>query len=171
MASDVEIFNKLLALAKCFKGFGPNDLRDLLSISSKAIWRTGDNVFMEGDQCRDMYVICSGKINVWRKGGGEIVSLARLSEGESFGELGLILNEARSACATALEDTVAIRIYYKRLHQVPTAASLLYRNIAKDLAEKLKIANNIIVMQTQMGAEPPHLETIGVRHRHKPTQA
>jgi CRP-like cAMP-binding protein len=167
MATDTEIINKLLSLAKCFKGFGPNDLQGLLNISSKAIWRTGENAFIEGDQGRDMYVICSGKINVWRKSGGEQVSLARLSEGESFGELGLILSEGRSACATALEDTVAIRIYYERLHQAPSAASLLYRNIAKDLAEKLKIANNIIVVQTQHGAGQPHLETIGARRRHK----
>jgi CRP-like cAMP-binding protein len=167
MATDMEIFNKLLSLAKCFKGFGPNDLRDLLSISSKAMWRTGEHAFIEGDPGRDMYVICTGKINVWRKSGGEQVSLARLSEGESFGELGLILNEGRSACATALEDTVAIRISHERLHQAPAAASLLYRNIAKDLAEKLKIANNIIVVQTQMGADHPHLETMGVRRKHR----
>jgi CRP-like cAMP-binding protein len=167
MATDIEIFNKLLSLAKCFKGFGPNDVRDLLNISSKAIWRAGEHAFIEGDQDRDMYVICSGKMNVWRKSGGEKVGLARLSEGESFGELGLILSEGRSACATALEDTVAIRIHYERLHQAPSVTSLLYKNIAKDLAEKLKIANNIIVFQTQMGAEHPHLETIGVRRRPK----
>lgn len=167
MATDTEIFYKLLSLAKCFKGFGPKDLNDLLGISSKATWSKGENAFIEGDLGRDMYVICSGKINVWRKSDGEEVSLARLSEGESFGELGLILSERRSACATALEDTVAIRIYHERLHRAPAVASLLYRNIAKDLAEKLKIANDIIVVQTQLGAEHPHLETIGVRHRHR----
>lgn len=167
MATEMESFNKLLSLAKCFKGFGPNDLRDLLSISSKATWRTGEHAFIEGDQGRDMYVICSGKVNIWRNSGGEKVSLAKLSEGESFGELGVVLSEKRSAGATAMEDTVALRIHFERLQQIPSAASLLYRNIAKELAERLKLANDIIVFQTQMGADHPHLQTIGWRHRVK----
>lgn len=165
MATEMETFSKLLSLAKCFKGFGMDDLRSLLVISTKAIWRTGEDVFIEGSDGRDMYIICSGKVNIWRKNGGKKVSLASLAEGESFGEMGLIRGTGRSAGATALEETVALRVSYDRLHQAPSAATLLYRNIAQALAERLKIANDIIVFQSQTGAEPPPLSTIGRRHR------
>ena len=167
MSTEMETFSKLLSLAKCFKGFGLDDLRCLLSISSKATWRTGEHAFIEGSDGRDMYIICSGKVNIWRKNGGEKVTLANLSEGESFGEMGLIRGTGRSAGATALEDTVALRIHYDKLYQAPSAATLLYRNIAQALAERLKIANDIIVFQSQIGAEPPPLSTIGRRHRAK----
>ncbi len=167
MSTEMEIFVKLLSLAKCLKGFGVEDLRALLSISSKAIWRTGEHVFIEGDQGRDMFIICSGKVNIWRKSGGEKVSLANLAEGESFGEMGLIRGGARSAGATALENTVALRIDFERLHHAPSAAATLYRNLAKELAERLTIANDIIVFQSQAGAEPPPLMTIGRRQRVK----
>ena len=165
MATEMDTFSKLLSLAKCFKGFGLEDLRGLLSISSKATWRAGEHVFTEGSDGRDMYIICSGKVNIWRKNGGEKVSLANLSEGESFGEMGLIRGAGRSAGATAMEETIALRVSYDRLYQAPSAAALLYRNIAQALAERLKIANDIIVFQSQMGAELPPLLTIGRRHR------
>jgi len=167
MSTEMETFSKLLSLAKCFKGFGLDDLRSLLSISSKAIWQAGEDAFAEGSDGRDMYIICSGKVNIWRKNGGKKVILASLSEGESFGEMGLIRGTGRSAGATALEETVALRIRYEKLHQAPSAATLLYKNIAQALAERLKIANDIIVFQSQTGAGLPPLSTIGRRHRAK----
>jgi CRP-like cAMP-binding protein len=167
MATDLDVFIKLLSMAKCLKGFGMDDLRDLLSVSSKAIWKMGEHIIIEGDQGRDMYLICSGKVNIWRKSGGAKVSLAHLAEGESFGEMGLIRGGERSAGATALENTVALRISFEKLNQSPAAAALLYRNIAKALAERLKVANDIIVFQSQAGAERPTLMTIGRRERVK----
>ena len=165
MTSEMEVFVKLLDLAKCLKGLGVEDLRNLLSVSSKAIWRTGEDVFLEGDQGRDMFIICSGKINIWRKSGGERVFLANLAEGESFGEMGLIRGGPRSASATAEEETVALHIHYERLHQAPMAAATLYKNLAKELAERLNIANDIIVFQSQAGGEIPPLMTFGRRKR------
>jgi CRP-like cAMP-binding protein len=163
MSSEMEVFIKLISLAKCLKGFGVDDLRELLGISSKAIWRTGESVFIEGDKGRDMYIICTGKVNIWRKSGGQQVSLASLAEGESFGEMGLIRGGVRSAGATALEETVALRVHYEQLHQAPAAAVKLYKNLAKELAERLVIANDVIVFQSQSGARRPPLLTIGRR--------
>ena len=61
----------------------------------------------------------------------------------------------------ALEDTLALRICYERLMEAPDAASLLFRNIAKALAERLNSANDIIVFQSQSGGKTPPLSTIG----------
>ena len=167
MNTEMETFSKLLSLAKCLKGFGLDDLRELLKVSSKAVWYAGEIVFEEGSQGRDMYIICSGKVSVWRKNGGEFVGLANLSEGESFGEMGLLKSGGRSAGASALEETVALRVHFDKLILASSAATLLYRNIAQALAERLKIANDIIVFQSQLGADPSPLLTIGRRHRGK----
>jgi CRP-like cAMP-binding protein len=163
----MEVFVKLLSMVKCLKGLGVDDLRDLLKVSSKASWLAGEHIFLEGDQGRDMYIICSGKVNIWRKSAGEKVSLANLAEGESFGEMGLIRGGDRSAGAWAMEDTIALRIDYERLRQAPSAAATLYRNLAKELAERLKVANDIIVFQSQAGGASPPLMTIGRRQRIK----
>jgi len=170
MSTEMEMYSKLLSLAKCLKGFGTEDLRDLLKISTKEVWQANELIFDEGSVGRDMYIICSGKVNVWRKNGGEKVKLANLSEGESFGEMGLIRGSERSAGANAVEETVALRVHFEKLMLASLAATLLYRNIAQELAERLQVANDIIVFQSQLGAEPSPLLTIGIRKRSRKLQ-
>ena len=153
MASEMDVFVKLLSMAKCLKGFGVEDLRNLLGIASKAIWKEGDHVFLEGDQGRDMFIICAGKVNIWRKNGTEKISLANLAEGESFGEMGLIRGGARSASASAMSQTIALRINHEKLYQVPSTAALFYRNLARELAEKLNVANDTIINKSKSSGQ------------------
>ena len=40
-----------------------------------------------------MYIICTGKVSIWRKSGGDRLSLASISERESFGEMGHLVEE------------------------------------------------------------------------------
>lgn len=165
MNTDKEAQIKILSLAKCLHGFGPVDLHELLAISSKVMWKAGEDIFHEGDLGRNMYIICAGKINIWRKNAGKHLSLASLSAGESFGEMALVDAGKRSAGAKATEETLALCISYDRLHEAPAAASILFRNIARALAERLTAANNVIVFQAQSGADIPALKTIGKGRR------
>ena len=157
----MDIHLKILSMSKCFKGFGIEDLKQLLAITTKAFWKAGQDIFVEGDSGRDMFIICSGKVCIWRENAGHDLALASLSVGESFGEMGLVDDGKRSAGAKAIEDTLALRICYERLMEAPDAASLLFRNIAKALAERLNSANDIIVFQAQSGGKTPPLSTIG----------
>lgn len=159
----MDLHLKILSMSKCFKGFGMEDLRQLLAITSKASWKAGDDIFLEGDSGRDMFIICSGKVCIWRHNAGETLALANLLVGESFGEMGLVDDGKRSAGAKAVEDTLALRVCYERLKEAPDAASLLFRNIARALAERLNSANDIIVFQSQSGGKTPPPNTIGGR--------
>ncbi|HEX7454937.1 MAG TPA: cyclic nucleotide-binding domain-containing protein, partial [Gallionella sp.] len=127
-------------------------------------WKKGEDIFLEGDSGRDMYIICAGKVSIWRNNAGKRLDLASLSVGESFGEMGLVDVGKRSAGAQATEDTLALRISYDRLHEAPAVAAILYRNIAKALAGRLTIANDVMIFQSQHGATISPLEATG-RHR------
>lgn len=164
----MDIHLKTLSMSRCFNGFGVEDLKQLLAISTKAVWKAGEDIFIEGDSGRDMFIICSGKVSIWRENAGHDLALASLSVGESFGEMGLVDDGKRSAGARAVEDTLALRISYSRLCTAPDAASLLYRNIAKALAERLNSANDIIVFQAQSGGKTPPLNTIGSLRKRPP---
>ena len=161
MSDDIETQIKIISLAKCLHGFSLAELNELLSVSSKAVWKRGEDIFLEGDLGRDMFIICAGRVVIWRNNAGSRLELASLSAGESFGEVALVDLGKRSAGAQAAEDTLAIRISYGRLHEVPAAASILYRNIAKALAERLTIATDVIVFQSQHGAQISPLEATG----------
>lgn len=157
---EIETQIKMISLAKCLHGFGLFELNQLLSVSSKAAWKKGEDIFLEGDAGRDMYIIFAGKISIWRNNAGKRLDLATLSVGESFGEMGLVDVGKRSAGAQAIDDTWALRISDSGLIEVPDAAFILYRNIAKALAERLTLANDIIIFQSQQGAKVPPLEAI-----------
>ena len=164
----MDVHLKILSMSKCFKGFGVADLKQLLAISTKAVWQAGEDIFIEGDSGRDMFIICSGKVSIWRQNAGTDLALASLSVGESFGEMGLVCDGKRSAGAKAVQDTLALRICYERLMEAPDAASLLFRNIAKALAERLNCANDIIVFQSQSGGKTPPLTTKGNLRKRPP---
>lgn len=159
----MDVHIKILSMSPCLHGFGMNDLKQLMAITSKAFWKSGEVIFTQRDPGRDMFIICSGKVRIWRENGAKGVSLASLSVGESFGEMGLVELGERSASATAIQDTLALRICYDQLFAAPDAASLLYRNIARALAKRLEIANNVIVFQSQTGGQAPQMETIDGR--------
>jgi CRP-like cAMP-binding protein len=135
---------KIITTAKCLAGFRPQDLKQILSISSRQSWRKGVNIFLEGDAGRDMFILCSGKVLIWRGIDTDRVELATLGPGDSLGEMGLVSNGSRRAGAQAIEDSMALRINYEGLLKAPMAALLLFRNIAWGLAERLHSANDTI---------------------------
>ena len=148
-------FLKMLATAQCFHGFGYQAMEQILGISHKISWKAGETIFKEGDPGRDMFIICSGQVAIERRSSKGRVVLASLSTGRSFGEMALVHSGKRSASARAEEDTVTLRISYDRLSAAPDAAPLLYANIARELAKRLNLANNMIVFQAQTQGKPP----------------
>ena len=66
----------------------------------------GQMIFNQGDDGGTMYVVQSGKIEIFLKDdNNERVVLSVVEPGEIFGELSLLDNEPRSAGAKALEDS------------------------------------------------------------------
>ena len=74
-------------------------------LDQQHFWK-GQTIFSEGDPGGIMYVVHTGKVEVYIKdNGGEHVSLDVVEPGEMFGELSLLDNEPRSANAKTLEET------------------------------------------------------------------
>lgn len=70
----------------------------------KAFQRTyedGEIIFDEGDEGIDLYVIQAGTIQITRDGSGGSRIVANLNAGDFFGEMSVVLGEARTARAVA----------------------------------------------------------------------
>lgn len=160
---DSETTLKLLATVKLFEGFGPADLASFVARSSSASFQAGERIFAEGEPGRQLYVILSGKVEVSRRAGVKTQGLLRLGPGESFGEMALVLpaGVGRTASVTAAERTAALCLDRERLASIPDVGAKVYANIARILASRLKMATDIVVLQTQIGADLPPGETIG----------
>ena len=67
-------------------------------------------VFAEGEPGDSAYIVEQGRVELYALISGESVCIAKLREGDLFGEMALIDNQLRSATAIALPDTRLIAI-------------------------------------------------------------
>jgi len=74
----------------------------LLEVCENKDFKKGDVIFNQEDKADGMYVIKSGKVDVER----DDMVIATLEDGDFFGEMGLMLNEKRSATIRAVSDNL-----------------------------------------------------------------
>jgi CRP-like cAMP-binding protein len=78
------------------------DTKKLLYTQKKIHFKEGDIIFKEDeDDCKEMYVIDSGRVNIVKKVGDTDITLTTLDEVDFFGEMSLITGSKRSASAVA----------------------------------------------------------------------
>jgi CRP/FNR family cyclic AMP-dependent transcriptional regulator len=109
-----------------------------MSSITKESFKAGEFIFFEGDIESHFYIIESGEVLIFTKDqkGGKI-EIARLKEGETFGEFALIDKGTRSASAQAITDTKAMKIssegYELMLEDLPLWASSMLRSFSHRL--------------------------------------
>lgn len=79
----------------------------------------GDIVITEGEKGSSLYVVVSGEVKVYTRGGrGENVYLAKLAEGDFFGEVSILTGKPRTATVTASQRTELLRLDKEKLDAV-----------------------------------------------------
>ena len=78
----------------------------LVDAEKQVSYAAGETIFHEGDPGKCMYVVASGEVEIVKGG----MVLARLAEGEIFGEMALIDAAPRSAAAVAKTDCGVVPI-------------------------------------------------------------
>lgn len=71
---------------------------------SMKIYRKSEVIFEEGSFGSEMYIIHSGKVQIYRDSEEGEIELLTLGPGKFFGEMALVDNAARSASARAAEE-------------------------------------------------------------------
>ena len=119
-----------------FKGLSAPDLMAILGITSSRSLAKDDNLFSQDDPSDGLYVLLSGKLQIYIFSGftGKAPKvLAELTPGQYVGEMGLLDGQPRSASVKALENSEVMLI--------PSAgfAVLLasHRQIAKEVTNAL----------------------------------
>jgi acetaldehyde dehydrogenase/alcohol dehydrogenase len=134
-------------------------------------YRRGEQIFNENSDANRLYLILHGVVRIEtrppRSDGGGMV-LDHLGAGRVLGEVGLIDEQPRSAAAVCEEDATLFtltRADIDRLaHSQPHAVSRLYRNIGRDLCQKLRDANEEMrEIRAFTGGPDPELEELASR--------
>lgn len=102
----------------------------------------GKQLFLTGERGEHMYLVQSGRIRIWRGEPEHPVVLAEIGPNCLFGEMALIDEGTRSACAHAVEDTTLIVISGEKVRQRLADADPFVASIVRILARNLRAAND-----------------------------
>jgi CPA1 family monovalent cation:H+ antiporter len=106
--------HQLICIVPLFKGL-PESITTLLSQQARLItFLADDTVVEQGEHGNALYIVAHGQFGVYRVSeGGEEQLLAQLSDGDFFGEVGLLENAIRTATVRALREGSVLRLTHK----------------------------------------------------------
>ena len=126
--------------SKLFSRLPAAALRQLQAVAAEKSLGDGDLIFKEGDPGDGLYMVKSGtvEISVEVQNGNRQV-LSALPPGEIFGEMAVVDEQPRSACASARGDTTVYFVprgpFHELIRQFPEAAILMMQEISRRLRE------------------------------------
>jgi CRP-like cAMP-binding protein len=107
----------------------------------KKIFKSGMHLFRENDRSRELYIIQSGTVKVYRTAGGKEIELAILEKGSVLGEMALIDGKPRSASAKVLRDCEVILIDADTFHNRIKGVPPWFLSIIRMTSQKIRQAN------------------------------
>jgi CRP/FNR family cyclic AMP-dependent transcriptional regulator len=113
---------------------------------------SGDTIFREGDDSREMFIVVSGEVVVSKRSGQKDVTLAQLKKGDFVGEMSLLESLPRSATAKASGPTKLLAIYpggfLLKIRRDPTFAF----EMLQTLSRRIRITNDNLMKELNHGA-------------------
>ena len=124
-----------------------SEINQLLAYFQVETYAKGAWVLRQGEYQRVLYIITSGSVDVGLQDAqaGGWVRLKKMRSGTLLGEMGLYLNEPRSAAARAVEETQVLALTHSSLLKMealdPNLALAFHRFVVLMQSERLKESN------------------------------
>ena len=123
-----------------FSGLTADDFGFLRSVVSERSLQRGEEIFHEGDPGDGLYLVRKGLVEISvRINQKDKRVFTRVLHGEMFGEMAVIEEKPRSACAVALEDTelyfISTRDFLRLVKRCPQVAMETMREVSSRLRE------------------------------------
>jgi len=127
---DTQIFSRL----------STTELETLRQIARELTFQPGQEIFKEGELGDAIYVVKAGAVEISGVLAGDVRRVfSVIGPGDVFGEMAVLEDKPRSACATATKDTTVYQIprseMLKLVERSPTLALALLREISNRLRE------------------------------------
>jgi CRP-like cAMP-binding protein len=106
--------------------------------------RKGTCLFNQNDTSRDLYIVKTGKLRVYKTEGGIDVDLDIAGPGAVVGEISALDKGVRSATVVALEDSELIVISAESFEGIVKKMPDWFQKIAKILVQRLRDVDNKI---------------------------
>lgn len=107
-------------------------------------FQPGETVIDEGNKGTSAFIIISGAAEVFKKSGSREISIAKLGEGQVFGEMGLIEDRPRSATIKAFSELKTRVINREHFNELLRTKPSVLIPIMKSLFERLRQASDML---------------------------
>jgi CRP-like cAMP-binding protein len=129
-----------------FADFDDHALLELVGASCNFFWGSGAVVFEKGAEAEALFVVLSGSVCILDVDDGREVEIAKVEEGQFFGEHSLLLRRTHSKRAVAREETELMVLSKDSFEELLTQQPDLEAQFRRGLEERLAEAER---------AEPP----------------
>jgi CRP-like cAMP-binding protein len=131
-----------------FGGLTSASIELLLERARSFSMTMGGRFFEEGDSGNSAFVLERGRVAIVKCHADEEYFLRELVAGDCFGEVALMDFCPRSATVVAVEDCDVLEFHARDLLELsrkdPDQFSLVYMNIGRELARRLREANELL---------------------------
>ncbi|NDJ85288.1 MAG: cyclic nucleotide-binding domain-containing protein [Chloroflexi bacterium] len=128
--------------------FGGKSIDAIRKHAEEMELKAGSTIFAEGDSSDAMYFVLEGMVLVLtkdEKGKEQTVSI--ITEGQSFGEIGLLCRQSRLATTAAGLDVKLLKVTLETLERLekeePSTIIQIYKVLAQTLAEQWMTARHL----------------------------
>lgn len=127
---------------KLFSRLPAAELARLREVTRELSFRSGEDIFREGDPGDGAYVVKSGKVQISaRIGTGDRVVFSEVAPGDVFGEMSLLDHQPRSACASAEGETVVYFVPRQEMVGMLLRLPELTIGLVQEISQRLREFN------------------------------
>jgi CRP-like cAMP-binding protein len=134
----------LTATSPIFKPFPATIRTEIVKRFQEFPVDPGDELIGEGEEGQGLFLILKGTVEVTKKGNGQQVSLAKLKEGDLFGEISLIQDSPTTATCTATTRGELLFLPKRDFASLVARHPELKEELSKLTAERLQRTQEIL---------------------------
>lgn len=109
--------------------------------------QSGEVIFRSGDAGEDMYVVLKGSVNIFLEQNGSSIPVARLRQGDFFGEMSLLEGMPRSGTAIVDQASELVMLSEDSFRKLMKEDIVLAWRVMKGLSNRIRSTNNELVKQ------------------------
>src|SRR5437660_880330 len=138
------LLNNVMAISPLFKDFNPAERKQIVEKFRMKQAGPGEVLITEGENSDGLYVVLHGAVGVATAKDRQPIELARLKEGDIFGEMSLLTRDPATATVTSQGNSILLRLPRENFQElVLTHPQIL--ELVSQLTEKRKSATEAIL--------------------------
>jgi len=138
------LLNNVMAISPLFKDFDPAERKSIVEKFRMRQAEAGEVLITEGSNSDGLYVVLHGAVQVSTQKDRQEIELARLKEGDVFGDMSLLTRNPATANVTSAGNSIVLRLPRENFQElVVTHPQIL--ELVSELTERRKSATEAIL--------------------------